>query len=99
MVQTMQWILGLLSVAACVSSAFFSVRSRRAREGKLRGLYASRMNISMGLMLIFIALIQMFLFTGSSVRVVVGSVFFLLGLFNLFAGIRNHSHFARSLRP
>jgi uncharacterized membrane protein len=53
------------------------------------------MNICMGLMLIFIAALMMILFTGSSVKVVVGGLFILLGLFNLFAGLRNHSHFAR----
>jgi hypothetical protein len=53
------------------------------------------MNISMGLMLISISVIQLFLFTGSSVRVVVGAVMLLLGLFNLFAGIRNYGIYNR----
>jgi hypothetical protein len=53
------------------------------------------MNMSMGFMLIFISLIQMFLFSGSTLRVVIGALFFLLGLFNLFAGLRNHSHYTR----
>jgi hypothetical protein len=52
----------------------------------------------MGLMLILIAPVQMLIFTGSSVRVVVGAVFCLLGLFNLFAGLRNHSHFTRLMK-
>jgi len=55
------------------------------------------MNIAMGVMLILLALIQMLLFAGSTLRVIVGAVFLLLGLFNLFAGLRNHSVY-RSLK-
>jgi len=95
MVNAMQWVFGALIIITVFLSALYSFRSRRSTDGRLRGLYASRMNISMGLMLIFIAIIQMFMFSGSSVRVVVGALFFLLGLFNLFAGLRNHSHFSR----
>jgi len=53
------------------------------------------MNISMGLMLIFMAMVQMLLFTGSTIRVIVGAVFIVVGLFNLFAGIRNHNSYAK----
>ncbi|MFC5704305.1 YtpI family protein [Cohnella faecalis] len=95
MINILQWILGALILVASLLSVYNSFRSRRSVDARLRGLYASRMNMSMGLMLILIALIQMLLFEGSSIRVVVGSVFFLLGMFNLFAGIRNHSHFKK----
>ncbi|RED56603.1 YtpI family protein [Cohnella lupini] len=98
MVNALQWVFGALIIVTCVFSALYSFRSRRSADGRLRGLYASRMNISMGLMLVFIAIIQMFLFSGSSIRVVIGALFFLLGLFNLFAGMRNHSHFSRLQR-
>ncbi|XID95670.1 YtpI family protein [Paenibacillaceae bacterium WGS1546] len=95
MVNALQWIFGISIVVSCVFSALYSYRSRRTADVRMRGLYASRMNMSMGTMLIFMALIQMFLFPGSSVRVVVGAVFLLLGLFNLFAGARNHARFRR----
>ncbi|WP_420888798.1 YtpI family protein [Cohnella candidum] len=95
MINAIQWVLGALIILTSLSSVFFSVRSRRSANGRLRGLYAARMNVSMGLMLLFIALIQMTLFSGSTVRVIVGALFFLVGLFNLFAGLRNHSHFSR----
>ncbi|WP_130613256.1 YtpI family protein [Cohnella abietis] len=98
MLNTLQWVFGAIILVTCCLSAFNSFRARRSTEVRLRGLYTSRMNISMGLMLIFIAFFQMFMFSGSSVRVVIGSLFLLLGLFNLFAGIRNHSHFTRLLR-
>jgi formate hydrogenlyase subunit 3/multisubunit Na+/H+ antiporter MnhD subunit len=95
MIDALEWVFGALIIVTCFLSALYSFRSRRTRDGRLRGLYASRMNISMGLMLIFIAALLMIVFTGSSVKVVVGALFILLGLFNLFAGLRNHSHFAR----
>jgi uncharacterized membrane protein len=62
---------------------------------KKTGLYTAKMNICMGLMLLFIATIQILLFEGSTVRVIVGSIFLLIGLFNLFAGLRNHSVYSR----
>ncbi len=89
------WALGALIVLSSFSSVFFSIRARRTADGRLRGLYAARMNISMGLMLILIAVIQMFMFSGSTLRVVIGALFMLLGLFNLFAGLRNNAHFSR----
>jgi hypothetical protein len=95
MANTMQWILGIAIIATCFFSALYSFRARRVADVRLRGLYASKMNISMGLMLVFISLIQMLLFTGSTLRVIIGALFFILGLFNLFAGMRNHSHFTR----
>ncbi|WP_276354168.1 YtpI family protein [Cohnella caldifontis] len=99
MVNAITWVLGALIVLSCIGSVVFSFRYRRSADGRLRGLYAARMNVCMGLMLVFIALIQMFLFSGSTLRVVIGAVFLLLGLFNLFAGLRNHSHFSRMSRP
>lgn len=93
MINFLTYLLAALIVLSSISSAVFSIRYRRATDARLRGLFAARMNISMGLMLIFIALIQMFLFSGSTMRVIVGAVFLLLGLFNLFSGIRNHAFF------
>lgn len=95
MINALQWILGIIVAVTAVLSFIFSYRSRRSADPILRGLNASRMNICIGLMLIFLALIQMVLFSGSTLRVVVGAVFMLLGLFNLFAGLRNHAYFTR----
>ncbi|MBD2863781.1 MULTISPECIES: YtpI family protein [Paenibacillus] len=94
----MQWLQGALLIVFAVSllgSVFFSIRYRRQHSRKARGTDSAKMNISMGLMLISISVIQLFLFTGSSVRVVVGAVMLLLGLFNLFAGIRNYGIYNR----
>lgn len=94
----MQWLHGvLLVVFACslFGSVFFSVRYRRQQSRKARGIDAAKMNMSMGAMLVSISFIQLFLFEGSTVRVIVGLVLLLLGLFNLFAGIRNYGAFDR----
>ena len=95
MVNALQWVFGVIIMLSSVFSALYSFRSRRETDARLRGLYTSRMNICMGIMLIFIAFIQMFMFSGSSLRVVIGALFILIGLFNLFAGLRNHSHYTR----
>lgn len=79
-------------------SLYFSFRSRRETDPARRGLFSARMNICMGLMLVLIAITQIFFFSESSFRRIFGTVLVLLGLFNLFAGIRNHGHFDRMLR-
>jgi len=91
----LQWLIMAVITVSLVMTVFYSYKSRRNADGRLRGLYAARMNICMGVMLLFIAFIQMFLFPGSTLRVVIGAIFMLLGLFNLFAGIRNHGYFTR----
>lgn len=91
--QTVLYIAAILSAGLWL---YYSIKSKRTEEQKLRGIYASRMNMAMGTMLITIGSIQLFLFYFDSwVRVTVGFVFLLLGFFNLFAGIRNHSHYNR----
>ena len=92
--QYISYILYLVVIATLITTVFYSYRSRRAKEFRLKGLYAARMNISIGFMMTAIAVIQLFLFVDSMVRVIVGTVFLLVGLFNLFAGIRNHSYFS-----
>lgn len=94
----MQWLHGALLLVFAGSlfcSVLFSVRYRRQISRKARGLDAAKMNMSMGTMLISISIIQLFLFSGSTVRVIVGLVMLLLGLFNLFAGIRNYGLYDR----
>jgi hypothetical protein len=93
--QTIQTILFALIVVTLVLSVYYSFRSRKHIDPKQRGIYGSRMNIMMGLMLIIIAITQLFFFADSNIRRVFGTICFLLGVFNLFSGIRNHSHFNR----
>ncbi|MNI96397.1 hypothetical protein D3C73_1548320 [compost metagenome] len=51
------------------------------------------MNICMGLMLIGIAVLQVSLFEMSSLRLVLGTLFALIGLFNVFAGRKNLGYY------
>ncbi|MFC5531239.1 YtpI family protein [Cohnella yongneupensis] len=92
---TLKWVLAILVIATSCLSVLNSFKSRQSKDGKQRGLHASRMNIYMGLMLIFLSILMMLLFTGSSLLVVVCLLFMLLGIFNLFAGMRNRSYYSR----
>lgn len=85
------WALIVTIAASSVMSVVFSFKSRRSADLKSRGVYAARTNICMGITLILLAFVQMLMFSGSTLRLIVGAVFLLLGLFNLFAGMRNHS--------
>lgn len=78
-------------IITLVLTVLFSYKSRRASDQRQRGLHASRMNISMGIMLLFIAGVQLLLSNESTARIVIGTLFLVIGLFNLFAGLRNHS--------
>jgi Ca2+/Na+ antiporter len=61
-----------------------------------RGLSAAKMNISMGFMLLFMALLQIFMFEANTTRTILGTLFLLMGLYNFFSGVRSHLHY-RSL--
>lgn len=76
-------------------SVFFSFRSRRASDPIQRGLHAAKMNLSMGSLLISMALVQWFLFEPDTIRIVLGSVFIVIGLFNVFSGFRSYGYFSR----
>ncbi|MGG4141634.1 YtpI family protein [Paenibacillus algorifonticola] len=87
----MQYLFAPVIFLTLLLTVIFSYRSRRATDGAMRMLYGARMNISMGVMLIFIAGVQLFLSNESTVRIVIGTLFMVIGLFNLFAGLRNLS--------
>ncbi|MBW7459311.1 YtpI family protein [Paenibacillus sepulcri] len=91
MVATLHWLLLALIVLTSVLSVTFSFKSRRSADPRTRGMNAARTNICMGIMLVLIALFFMLAYSGSTIKVVFGALFIVLGLFNLFAGLRNHS--------
>ncbi|WP_433943871.1 YtpI family protein [Paenibacillus sp. SN-8-1] len=95
MIEAIEYILYAVLIIACVCSVYFSFRSRRSVDPAVRGLNAAKTNVSMGVMLIVLSVIQMFMFTGSTLRVVIGALFMLLGAFNIFAGLRNISFYTR----
>jgi hypothetical protein len=79
----------------CVLSVVFSFKSRRAADPKSRGLNAARTNLSMGALLLLASLVQLILFEPDTVRIIVGTLFLLIGIFNIFAGLRNYGYFSR----
>ncbi|WP_128894687.1 YtpI family protein [Longirhabdus pacifica] len=84
-------IIYLLIIASLIMSVYFSSKSLKTKSVKERGLLKSKTNISMGIMLITASI---FLFrTGSIVFIIVCAVFMLLGLFNVYGGIKHHRHF------
>lgn len=89
--QLMQWLLAPGIFFTLVLSAIFSFKSRRSADARTRGIFTARMNVSMGVMLLLIAAVQLFMSGESTLRIVIGAVFMLLGVFNLFAGLRNLS--------
>ncbi|TDG00714.1 YtpI family protein [Paenibacillus piri] len=93
--EIVQSLLPVFILVPLVLSVYYSFRSRRTEDVKQRGLYTARMNIAMGVMLLVIAVSQLFFFTDSNLRRVFGVICFLLGMFNLFAGLRNHSQYNR----
>lgn len=95
---TIQLILSGIIMIFLLLSVWFSFRYRRAKDPRQRGLQSSLMNICMGLMLIAIAVTQLFFFTDTNMRRIFGTVCLLIGLFNLFAGLRNYGYFSRMPR-
>lgn len=88
-----EYALFLSALTAGCCSIYFSANARRAESALQKGLYSAKLNIAMGAMLIAIASIQLFLFQTSTVRLVVGGVFMVLGLINAYAGIKNFRAF------
>ncbi|MDQ8738536.1 YtpI family protein [Paenibacillus sp. LHD-38] len=89
--QLLQWLLVPGILISLVLSAVFSFKSRRSADARTKAVFAARMNISMGVMMLFIALVQLFLSGESTLRIVIGAIFLVIGVFNLFAGLRNLS--------
>lgn len=95
MLEIIRTLLPFIIFVTLIFSVSYSFRARKTEDPRLRGLYSARMNIAMGVMLIVIAVTQLFFFNDSNLRRVFGTICVLLGLFNLFAGLRNHSTFNR----
>ncbi|CAH1219349.1 hypothetical protein PAECIP111893_04548 [Paenibacillus plantiphilus] len=87
----LHWVIIIGICMTSLLSVFFSIKARRQSDSRLRGLNTARLNMSMGVMLVFIALFFMLAYTGSTIKVIIGTLLLIMGLFNLFAGLRNHS--------
>ncbi|WP_202081316.1 YtpI family protein [Caldalkalibacillus salinus] len=91
-------ILLLVVVFAASFAIFYSVRTRQYRNKEnmdIMRFYNAKTNIAMGIMLVSMALIQLFTFPETTGwRIGVGIVFLLLGAFNFMMGLRNYNTFA-----
>lgn len=94
-IDVLKYALIAIFAVAVVFAALNSIRSHRSSDATSAGLYRSWTNIWMGVMLVVLALILMFVFTGSTLSVIVEALFLIMGAYNVFAGIRNRSYYAR----
>ena len=97
MITVIQNILYVCFLIALVSSIYYSFKVRRDQRADYKGIFQARQNMSMGIMLVLLASYPFLFVEGSSVGVIIGALFLLLGLFNLYAGIRNHAIYRRRL--
>ncbi len=93
MITVIKYILFILLVVTCITSAYYSIRSHRSSDPTDRGLYGAITNILMGIMLMMMSLVFMFIFRGSTLSIVVEALFLVLGAFNIFAGLRNRKYY------
>jgi glucose uptake protein GlcU len=87
------FLLTAVILFSLMSTVFYSYRSRTQSDAFIRGALTAKMNISMGIMLVAMAMLQIFLFEANTLRTILGIIFLLLGLFNFFSGVRNHMHY------
>jgi hypothetical protein len=91
-----RWILFFVIIYGALNALRYSRGSKKATDAKDRGIQTARMNMYLGTMLVSMALIQILYYEGSTVRIVIGSIFLLLGLFNVLAGYRNFTKWNQS---
>ena|SRR5690554_4381192 len=97
MLELLNSIMFIGLILAFGSTVYYSVKYRKERTANLKGLFQAKQNISMGFLLILLAIFPL-LGTLGSVGIVVGTLFLLLGVFNLFAGIRNRTIYQARLK-
>ncbi|MEX1029300.1 MAG: YtpI family protein [Paenibacillaceae bacterium] len=97
MLEVLNSIIFIGFIIAFSFTIYYSVKFRRERKPDHRGLLQAKQNISMGFLLVLMALYPLFV-TSGSIGVVIGTLFLLIGLFNLFAGIRNRSVYQARLK-
>ncbi len=91
-------VVFLSLLASLGFSIYFSIRYRKQLEPVMRGYYQAKQNIAMGFALVLLALYPLYLIQGTNIALIIGIVFLLIGLFNLFAGFRNHAVYRAKLK-
>ncbi|WP_339223681.1 YtpI family protein [Paenibacillus sp. FSL H8-0332] len=95
MIMFIKYLLFALLVIFMVCAAAYSISSRRSTDPLVQGTKRSIMNMLLGGMLVTLSLMSMFMFRGSTLNVVIETAFLLLGLFNVFSGLRSYSYYSR----
>ncbi|NUU63884.1 YtpI family protein [Paenibacillus agri] len=95
MIMFVKYTLFILLVAFVIGAAYYSFASRRSTDPVDRGLKKSFMNMLLGAMLLTLAMMSMFLYRGSTVGIIVEAAFLIIGIFNLFSGLRSFGHYSR----
>lgn len=98
MVMFIKYSLFILLVAFVIGAAVFSFSSRRAINPLDKGLKRSVMNVMLGAMLVTLSLMSMFLFRGSTINIIVETIFLVIGAFNIFSGLRSYGYYSRNQR-
>jgi drug/metabolite transporter (DMT)-like permease len=93
MLSILSFFLTVAILLSLIFTVFYSYRSRTQKDTYKRVVFAAKMNISMGFMLVSMAMLQIFLFEANTMRTILGIVFLLLGLFNFFSGVRSYMHY------
>lgn len=70
-------------------SVAYSVKYRKQTDPYQRSKYQAKQNTAMGLMMILLAVYPLYLMPGTTISITIGIIFLLIGLFNLFVGVRN----------
>ncbi|MNO46860.1 hypothetical protein D3C76_371520 [compost metagenome] len=96
MILFIKYVLFILMMVCLIGAAVYSFASRRAQDPLEKGAKRSIMNILLGAMLVSLSLICMFVFRGSTVNVIIEAVFFLIGAFNIFSGLRSYGFYSRN---
>ncbi|GGF85871.1 hypothetical protein GCM10010912_33970 [Paenibacillus albidus] len=95
MIILIKYLLFVLLVVFVIGAAVFSLSSRRAADPAVKGRKRSVMNVMQGAMLVTLALMSMFLFRGSTVSIIVEALFLVIGIFNIFSGLRSYGYYNR----
>ncbi len=78
-------------------TTYFSLRARRHSDPLKRGINFARMNIMIGVLFMTLSLAQLFTAPFRNLFVAFAIFVLLIGLYNLFVGIRNHITFSQLL--
>lgn len=91
------WIVYSLIILQLIITVYYSFRARRQADPLKRGLYFARMNIMIGVLFITLSLAQLFGTPYNFLLIGFAILVLLVGLYNLFVGIRNHGVYTRML--